>query len=128
MSAGSGEFVIAIVDDDQAVLRSLQCLLESADFEVRLFSSGVALLESGCLTEIDCLVSDLDMPGLDGFQLMGMVHTVRPGLPIILITGYPETLQRLPPIAADTVRCFTKPFQGAQLLAAIDEGLRNPPR
>ena len=83
MSAQSGGFVIAVVDDDQAVLRSLQYLLESADLTVRLFSSGVALLESGCLTEIDCLVSDIDMPGLDGFKLMRMVQTARPGLPIV---------------------------------------------
>lgn len=128
MSAGSGGFVIAVVDDDRAVLRSLQYLLESADLAVRLFSSGAALLESGCLAEIDCLVSDIDMPGLDGFQLVRMVQTARPGLPIILITGYPEALQRLPQLATHTVPCFTKPFQGSELLAAISMGLGYPLR
>ena len=42
-------FVVAVVDDDQGILRSLEYLLESADYAVRLFTSGTELLDSGCL-------------------------------------------------------------------------------
>ena len=62
--------VIAAVDDDQRILRSLELLLESADYDVRLFSSATALLESGGLREIDCLISDIGMPVMDGFELV----------------------------------------------------------
>ncbi len=118
--------IIAVVDDDQRILESLETLLESADHAVRLFASGTALLDSGCLAQIDCLISDIDMPEIDGFDLLRAVHAVRPGLPTILITGYPEVLNRLPPNGAGHYRLFTKPFDGQALLTAVSDALRNP--
>lgn len=118
-------FVVAVVDDDQSILRSLEYLLESADYAVRVFTSAKALLDSGCLPQIDCLISDIDMPGMDGFELLRQIHAARPGLPTILITGYPERLKRLPPLAGSNPRFFTKPFQGPELLAAVSDALRN---
>ena len=117
--------IVAVVDDDQSILRSLECLLESADYVARLFTSAMALLDSGCLAEIDCLISDMDMPGMDGFELLRAVHAARPGLPTILITGYPETLKRLSSFGGMKPRFFTKPFHGPELLAALGESLRN---
>jgi FixJ family two-component response regulator len=119
--------VVAVVDNDQGILRSLASLLDSADYSVRPFTSATALLYSGCLLEIDCLISDIDMPGMDGFELLRLVHAVRPGLPTILITGYPDTLKRLPLRDGSKPRCFTKPFQGQELLTAVSDALRDPP-
>jgi len=120
--------VIAAVDDDQSVLRSLRYLLESADYSVRLFTSAQALLDSGCLPEIDCLISDIDMPGMDGFELLRLVRAQRPGFPIILITGYPETLKRLPLMDAGRSNVFTKPFHGPALLTAVGDAIRDSRR
>ena len=119
--------VVAVVDDDPGILRSLASLLESADYRVRLFASGAALLDCSCLAEIDVLVSDIDMPGMDGFALLGQVHAARPDLPVVLITGYPETIKRLPALQAGNPRVFTKPFRGSELLAAISEAVRPAP-
>src|SRR4030095_1776718 len=105
-------FIIAVVDDDEGILRSLEYLLESADYAVRLFTSGTELLDSSCLPEIDCLISDVDMPGMDGFELLTLVHPPRPGLPIILITGYPDTLKRLPPLGESKPRSFYQAIPG----------------
>jgi FixJ family two-component response regulator len=118
-------FVVAVVDDDQSILRSIEYLLESADYAVRLFTSAPALLDSGCLAEVDCLISDIDMPGIDGFELLRLVYVTRPRLPTILITGYPDRLTRLPPLGGSNPRIFTKPFQGPQLLAAVGDALRS---
>ena len=52
------------------------------------------------------------MPGMDGFELVRLVQAARPQLPIILITGYPDRLTRLPALGGSNPRLFTKPFQG----------------
>ena len=125
MTVRTAASVVAVVDDDRGILQSLEYLLESADYGVRLFVSAAALLDSGCLAEIDCLISDVDMPGTDGFELTRLVRAARPGLPIILITGYPDRLMRLPALEGAPPRLFTKPFQGYELLDAVGEALRS---
>ena len=119
-------FTIAVVDDDAGILKSLGDLLESADHAVHLFASGTTLLESGCLIQIDCLISDIDMPVMDGIELIRVAHVARPTLPIIVITGHPHMLNRLPPVCSGYYRLFTKPFNGQELLTAVSDALRNP--
>lgn len=127
MTDHASHFIVAVVDDDQGILNSLEYLLESADYRVRLFASAVELLDSGCLPNVDCLISDIDMPGVDGFELLRLVNDARPGLPVILITGYPDRLKRLPPLGDCHPRYFTKPFRGDELLAAVADALRRSP-
>lgn len=119
--------VVAIVDDDPRLLESLEELLESAGHAVRAFSSGPTLLNSNALPDIDCLITDIGMPGMDGFALQRLVSERRPGLPVILITGRHE-IAELP--QAQHKWFFRKPFDGRALLAAIDDALidkENPP-
>ena len=119
-------FTVAVVDDDQGILASLELLLESAQYVVRLYASGNALLESGCLQELDCLISDIGMPGMDGFELLRAVRAECPELPIILITGRPGMLERFPLIGPHCYPMFTKPFDGQKLLMAVSNALRKP--
>jgi FixJ family two-component response regulator len=121
MTDQSPDFVVAVVDDDQRILESLANLLESADYAVRLFASATALLDSACVAEIDCLISDIDLPMMDGFELLRAIHAARPELPIILITGHPDLLNRLPPIGTGHYRIFKKPFDGQELLMAVSD-------
>jgi FixJ family two-component response regulator len=123
MAERSSVLIVAVVDDDQSVLRSLEYLLESADYVVRVFSSGKEFLDSGCVPEIDCLISDIDMPDMDGFRLLRLVQAAQPCLPTILITGYPDTLQRLPALSGSKPVCFAKPFRGTELLAAVKDAI-----
>ena len=122
---GRPPFLIAVVDDDQGILRSLEYLLESADYAVRVFASASELLDSPWLPELDCLISDVDMPGTDGFELVRLIRSSRPELAIILITGYPDRLAHLPPLGGSELRLFTKPFQGDELLQAVSAALAN---
>jgi len=118
--------LIAVVDDDQGILGSLEILLESAGHAVRLFASATALLEGAGLREIDCLISDVGMPVMDGFELVRAIESARPGLPIILISGRPDLLNRSPPDWPRHFRFFTKPFNGQELLTAVGDALRSP--
>jgi FixJ family two-component response regulator len=124
----SKDFLAAVVDDDPRVLESLENLLESAGHRVRLFGSATAMLDSGSLADIDYLISDIDLPMIDGFELLRRANAVRPELPVILITGHPEPENRRPPIGAGSYRFFKKPFDGQELLSAIDDAIRDPDR
>lgn len=117
------EVDIAVVDDDQRVLESLGALLESADYTVRLFESAAAMLESGCLPGIQCLISDIDMPVMDGFGLLQLVRAQRRDLPVILITGQSNKLDHLPPVGLGAYSLLKKPFDARDLLAMISDAL-----
>jgi len=112
-------FTVAVVDDDRRILDSLEALLASADFGVRAFESATAMLDSGCLAEIDCLISDVGMPGMGGYELLKIARAMRPGLPVILISGRADSIARAAGPEGRHYRLFTKPFNGEELLAAV---------
>ena len=118
----SARFVVAVVDDDHRTLESLADLLEAAGYDVRLYSSATTLCERGGLTDIDCLVSDIGMPEMNGFELRRLALSERPELPVILMTGRPE-LRAQDSSNIERDRYFEKPFDGRQLLAAIRAAL-----
>jgi FixJ family two-component response regulator len=124
MAHDSTDALIAVVDDDRRVLESLENLLESAGFAVSQFTSARALLQASRLGEMDCVVSDINMPDIDGLELSRLLRAARPGLPIILITGHPELL-RGSLEETDHFRLFTKPYDPDELLGAIGEMLAN---
>jgi FixJ family two-component response regulator len=116
--------VIAVVDDDPRVLESLENLFESAGYAALTFSSGVSLL-TACLSRIDCLITDIGLPGMDGFELFDIVKRVRPKLPVFLLTGRHEIGDQHRAGGKDISGFFMKPFDGPGLLAAIDRTLGN---
>jgi len=114
--------VVAVVDDDTRVLESLEDLLESAGHTVHLFRSAQALLEDEAFGRIDCLISDIGMPVIDGFDLERLARAARPELPVILITGRLELIKGRQMTAQNENRTFLlKPFSERELLGAIDK-------
>jgi FixJ family two-component response regulator len=120
-----GKFIVNVVDDDTRLLESLGDLLESAGYSVRSFRSAKSFLEDeAALSETDCLITDIGMPVIDGFQLEKLVKQARPELPVILITGRHEIADQQRVIAPGN-RFFRKPFDGQALLAAVSQALHS---
>lgn len=111
--------IVAVVDDDPRILESLEELLESAGHVVRLYASARELLEVGGISDIDCLISDIEMPGMDGVALRRLVRNQRPDLPVILITGDPDLTARRHGVECPGRLLFGKPFNAGDLLAAV---------
>lgn len=116
--------LIAIVDDDLRVLESLEELLESAGYCVQTFSGAADLLAADYCS-IDCLITDIGMPDLDGFQLLEIVKRAKPGLPIFLISGRHEIADQTRATAKKISGFFRKPFDAHDLLSKVDEAMRN---
>jgi FixJ family two-component response regulator len=109
--------VVAIVDDDPRVLESLEELLESAGYQTSSFASADAFIGNG-LGGIDVLITDIGIPGVDGFQLRKWVLDRKPDMPVFLITGRHEIADRSQ--AQGITGLFRKPYEGQSLLAAIE--------
>jgi FixJ family two-component response regulator len=118
----SAKPVVAVVDDDYRVLESLEDLLQSAGYRVRLFASAQQFLETA-LAEIDCVISDVGMLGTDGFTLAQIIRSLRPSLPVIFITGRHE-FATAEQAARGGRPLFEKPFDTRDLLAAIGSELQ----
>jgi FixJ family two-component response regulator len=112
--------VVAVVDDDPRLLESLEDLLESAGYVARSFSSAGSLLATG-LSGVDLLITDIGMPGTDGFELRDRVKQTWPDLPVFLITGRHEIADQ--DRAQGISGFFRKPFDARVLLAAVGEAL-----
>lgn len=117
-----GKPKVAVVDDDNRLLESVEDLLESAGYEVCTFSSATAFIEAG-FSDIGCLITDIGMAGMDGFELWAVVKRARPHLPVFLITGRHEIGERPQLNGLDSSRFFRKPFNGTALLAAVRDAI-----
>ncbi len=114
--------VVAVVDDDPRLLESLEDLLESAGYASRCFSSAKSLLADG-LSDVDLLITDIGMPGMDGFELRDQVRQACPDLPVFLITGRHEIADQ--DRAQGITGFFRKPFDAGAFLSAVSEALRD---
>jgi FixJ family two-component response regulator len=115
--------LIAVVDDDDSVRESLRGLLESLGFGVRTFASGRQFLESECVTESDCLILDVRMPGMTGPDLQRELARRGSVVPVVFITAYGDEEIRPRVLSEGAVDCLLKPFSEEALLRAIRSAL-----
>ena len=115
--------VIGVVDDDASILRAVQRLLGSLGFTVKTFGSGEDLLASACLAGIHCLVLDVHLGGLSGFELQERLSEAPVQIPIIFITAHDDPPTRERARRAGAVEYLRKPFDEHALISAIDKAL-----
>ena len=111
--------MVAVVDDEESVRRALGRLLRSARFEAETFPSADQFLETLSDHRPDCVVLDLHMPKIDGFQVQSWLARANIRIPVIVITGQdtPESEARV--MGAGAVAYLRKPVDAEALLAAI---------
>jgi FixJ family two-component response regulator len=120
--------IVAVVDDDPRIRESLESLIESAGFKARLFPLAEDFLNGELLEEIDCLITDVRMPKMDGLELQRLVRLKRPELPVIFITAHHEDRIEQCAFAQGAAFFVRKPFDAGELLRAIRLSLSTLPR
>lgn len=118
---------VLVVDDDPAVLDSLQLLLRSAGFEVGGFASAKDCLDAGRLAGVGCLVVDVRLPGMSGLDLVRRLRGLGETVPAILITGHLEALAEPQAEADGILAILHKPFTAEELFTWVKRALATRP-
>jgi len=116
--------LISVVDDDESVRESLPDLLRACGFAAQAFASAEEFLADGAVEQTRCLILDIAMPGMTGFDLQQELTRRRHEIPIVFITAFGDEAVRSRALAAGAVECLRKPFSETSLLDAVDTALR----
>jgi DNA-binding NtrC family response regulator len=114
---------VLVVDDDKAFRLATSTLLEDEDFTVSLASSGQEALEFLETTEVDILVSDLVMGGMSGIEFLKELRGRRPGLPVIMVTGFGSIGTAVEAMQIGATDYLTKPVKNDELILKIRRAL-----
>jgi two-component system response regulator FixJ len=114
--------MIFIVDDDQAVRRSSSLLLDSEGLESQGFADAHQFLDRCHPSDGDCLIVDVDLPGMDGIQLVQRVRANDQTLPVLVITGHPSTFMRQRAREAGATAFLEKPLEADRVVSFVRDG------
>jgi FixJ family two-component response regulator len=120
--------VVFVVDDDASVRKSIRRLVAAAGYAVETFASAREFLERKTPPGPCCLVLDVRMPGLTGLQLQETLASVVHRVSIVFITGYGDVRMSVQAMKGGAVDFLTKPFEGQDLLAAIERAVAKDTR
>ena len=120
----SGNPVVHIVDDDEAVRHSLAFMLGSTGLSVRLYESARAFLNLLDPSAHGCLVTDVRMPDMTGIELLAEIKAKATYLPAIVITGHADIPLAVEAMKAGAVDFIEKPFEDEVLLKAVETALK----
>src|ERR1700678_894934 len=115
--------LVAIVDDDESMRRSLPDLVRKFGFRVRTFTSAEEFLASDCVDQTKCLILDVAMPGMSGPDLQRELSRRGQKIPIVFITGQADPDLRRQLLAEGAVDCLFKPINTTALLKALNTAL-----
>ena len=109
--------VVAVVDDEQPVRRALQRLLRASGFDVRLFATGSDFMSH--LEGIDCVILDLHLPGMSGFEVQEALTERGAPVPVVVLTGNDTPANRARSLANGAHAYLCKPVDDKVLLEAL---------
>ncbi len=123
-SVAASELTLFVVDDDRGAREAIQLVLTQAGYSVRTFGSAAGFLESYRPGQRGCLITDVLMPGMNGFELLARLATAGQTLPAIVITGQGDIAMAVEAMKAGAVDFIEKPTDSNALLASVDRALR----
>ncbi|MBR1124875.1 response regulator [Bradyrhizobium lablabi] len=116
--------LVSIIDDDEALCLSLVDLLHSVGYRVEQYGSAEAFLASSNLLSLDCILSDIHMPGMSGLDLLQTLRERGVATPVILITALPDKHLDNEAIAHGARYLLRKPFKANCLLECVRRSLQ----
>jgi FixJ family two-component response regulator len=114
---------ISIVDDDASIREALKSLMRSIKFHVDAFASAEEFLASERLSDTECLILDVYLPGMNGFELQERLNSQRSSIPIIFITAHADEVSRQRALKAGAVDFLGKPVRRETLFKAIESAM-----
>lgn len=114
---------VYIVDDDRDTLRSVEALLSQHGYETICFNSAESFLEQASLDDPGCLVTDVQMPTMDGIELQKKLQEIDSVLSVVVVTGVADVPMAVDMMRRGAVDLLEKPYDHIDLLAAVDKGV-----
>ncbi len=115
---------VYVVDDDPAIRRSLERLLDAVGFRVISFATPAAFLAIADDLAMGCVLLDLRMPEMDGFEVQARLLLINPDLPVIVITAQGDVQTAVRAMKAGAVDFIEKPYSDDALIAAIASAMK----
>jgi len=119
-----GGALIAIVDDDEWVRKSLERLIKSAGFRTQTFASAEDFVAASTRDETACIILDLRLPGMSGLDLQARLAAEHNLVPIVFVSAHDEQETRAQALQSGAVAFLAKPVNDQALLDAIDLALK----
>jgi two-component system response regulator FixJ len=113
---------VYVVDDDEAIRRSLNFMLRTSGHRVELFTCGEEFLKAASKLEQGCVLLDIRMPGMDGLEVQQAMARDGVTLPVIIMTGHGDVQLAVRAMKAGAIDFIEKPFEKATLMFALDQG------
>jgi CheY-like chemotaxis protein len=113
--------IVAVVDDDPDMLSAIESLLELRDVAAKIFASAEEFLNLGHASEFDCILLDIHLGGMSGFELRRQLKVSRPTLPVIFMTGSNDQAVREQALKAECAAYLRKPFLAQMLMDALEK-------
>lgn len=116
---------ISIVDDDASIREALKSLMRSVQFSVDAFASAEEFLASEHFDDTACLILDVYLPGMSGFELQNHLNLEGRGIPIIFITAHADEISRQRALKGGAVDFLGKPVRRETLFKAIQSAIEH---
>lgn len=116
---------IVVIEDDFSMSQAIERILRAAGYKPMMFGSAEAAIESGIASHSDCLVIDINLPGMSGFELYERLVPHGALLPAIFITAHDDPSFRARAAALGASSYHPKPFFGRTLLTAVHQALQS---